>query len=555
MMNLLGAKKRATSINTMPPSNMSARSVARKALLAGVSDLSGIVLMIGMLVGIVVSRRPFQAALLDSFDAVNYALAIDHFDMSLSQPQAPGYPLYVLLSRAFYLIFHDHLAALVWLSTVFSGLAVVAMYLIGKEMFGRRAGIVVALLLGTSTLFWYMGEIAAPYTADVFASAIVGWLCYRLTRSTGRSIVWVSALSVGLAGALRLQTLVFLFPLFLYAVRNRSWREIVGATAVVGIVFGSFFWPAVMASGGISSTLESMRSVVPVARSVETVIRSAKWTRYVGNAVTILRYTLAALGELVCLLAVVGYLTRSHPLRFWNDSRLRFLIFWALPAFIVYFLIWPGNVGTILVCMPPFFLLAAAGVDWIMDRSRWELMVGRTLVGIVLVWQVLIFTVLPYHPLGETYRQFYNYAKLQHNVDYFRAKLSLVSELPAENTIVYANLFRHLQYYLPEYRTFSLPRLRRDSPDTVRHIISIQEGESEVWSDVKVSALISPETERIVFFDLPLDRVLADTDSELMIEERSKDGHSIQIVSLPEGHVPLWTQDGLLITAEGRPED
>lgn len=253
------------------------------------SQASDGLLVVVLGIGSVLSRWPFQATLLDSYDAVNYALALDHFDVRLGQPHAPGYPLYILLGRAFNLIFQDHLAALVWLSAVFSGLAVIATYLAGREMFGRRVGVIAALLLATSTLFWYLGEAAAPYTIDLFASALFGWLCYRLARSPGRAIVWISAVTLGLAGAFRLQTLVFLLPLFLYALRNRSWKMVAGAVGTVGLVFGAFFGPAVMVSGGPSAFVRSMRATVPIFRSTETLARSTRWTRFVKNAVTITR--------------------------------------------------------------------------------------------------------------------------------------------------------------------------------------------------------------------------------------------------------------------------
>jgi hypothetical protein len=504
-------------------------------------------LIAGLLIGTVITRWPFQVSILDSFDAVNYALAIEHFDMRLAQPQAPGYPLYILLARAFNLVLHDDMVALVWVSTLSSGLAVVAMYLAGKEMFGRRAGIFAALFLTSSTMFWYLGEVAAPYTADFFASVMVGWLCYRLTRSTDRAVLWATAVALGLAGALRLQTLVFLFPLFLYALRGRSWREPVGAIGVAGGTFALFFGPAITASGGIADFTRSMQVVVPIFHSTEAVARSANLARFAKNAGAIVRYVLVALGELVCLFAAVGYLTRPAPLMFWKDSRLRFLAVWVLPTWLVYLLVWPGNAGTILVCMPAFFLLAAVGMDWIMQRSSRGLLTGRVAVGIVLVWHIVVFAVLPVHPFGEGYRRFTNYAELEQTTEALQARLSLTAEVPAENTIVYANDFRHLQYYLPEYHTFSPPRLRSSTPDVVRSILSIQGGHVEKWSDVSVDTLIPRETERIVWFDLPVDQLYAPPE---LVEERSKQGHTIQVVSLSKGAIPLWTQEGLLILTD-----
>jgi hypothetical protein len=522
---------------------------SRDASTIGRWQKSDTVIATVMGLGTVLSRWPFQVKLLDNFDAVNYALALDHFDMRLHQPQPPGYPLYILLGRAFNLVFHDHLAALVWLSTILSGLGVVAIYLVGREMFGRRAGIIAALLLTTSTVFWFQGEMASPYTTDLFASAIVGWLCYRLASSPGHVAVWVGALAVGLAGALRLQTIVFLFPLFLCALRNRSWKVIGGAVATAGIVFGAFFLPAVMTSGGPAAFARSMRGLVPIFQSTETLVRSTRWARFMRNADAILRYTVFALGELVIPFALVGYLACTHRLRIWRDSKLSFLTVWILPTWIVYFLIWPGNLGTILVCMPPFFLLAAAGLNWVMDRPRWGTAVGWTLLAALLVWRIVIFTVLPQYPLGEFYRRFDNYERVVGIGDYYRSKLSLVSEIPAEETIVYANDFRHLQYYLPQYRTFSPPSLLSSNPNTVELIISIENGMAEAWKEADVTTLVPPETERIVFFDLPSDMLFAD---QALVGERSglsPSGCTIQVVSIPENYRALWTPKGLLVEA------
>jgi len=499
--------------------------------------------------GTVLSRWLFQVTLLNNFDAVNYALALGHFDMSLHQPQPPGYPLYILLGRAFNLIFHDHLAALVWLSAVSSGLGVVAIYLVGREMFSRRVGIVAALLLATSTVFWFQGEMALPYTTDLCASAIVGWLCHRLTTSSGHTTVWVGALAVGLAGALRLQTIVFLLPLFLYALRNRSWKVIGGAVATAGIVFSAFFLPAIMASGGPAAFVRSMRIIVPIFRSTETLIRSTRWSRFMRNANTILRYTVLALGELVLPFALAGYLIRSHRMRFWRDSRLLFLIVWVLPTWVVYFLIWPGNLGTILVCMPPLFLLAAVGLDWVMARPQWGAAVGWMSLAVLLAWHIAIFTVLPQYPLGESYRRFDNHESVVRIADCYRNRLSLVGEIPVEGTIIYANDFRHLQYYLPQYRTFSPPSLRSGNPSIVRSIISIENGLVETWNEVDVTTLVPPGTERIVFFDLPSDMLFAD---QALVEERSglsPSGCTIQVVSIPENYRALWTPKGLLVEA------
>ena len=502
--------------------------------------------VIAMFLGTVLSRLPFRATLLNSHDAVNYALALDHFDMRLHQPHPPGYVLYILIGRAFNAIFHDHLTALLWLSIISSGLAVVAVYLAGRAVFARRVGVKASLLLAVSSTFWLLGELALPYTADLFASAIMGWLCYRLMVSSEQAIACITALVLGLSGAFRPQTFVFLFPLFLYALyqSHRSWKTIVGVVILAVAVFGAFFVPSVMVSGGLSAFVRSMRSTVPIFWSKDTLVRSAKLSRYVQNADTILRYMFRVMGELGTLFVLMGYFTRPNWLKFWRNLQLRFLAIWVAPTWLVYLLIWPGNLGTIFVCMAPLFLLAALGLDWIVSRPRYGTIVGRVIFLGVLVWSVVVFILFPSHPFGENYRRFDSYESVITTNTYYRARLTLVADLPTDGTIVYGNAFRHLQYYLPAYHAFSFPILRRSDPTMVKSAMSIENGRTESWSNIETADLIPTDTERIVFFDLPPELALVDPD---LIETRARDGQIITIISVPPNCVAQWTRDGLTL--------
>jgi hypothetical protein len=156
------------------------------------------------------------------------------------------------------------------------------------------------------------------------------------------------------------------------------------------------------------------------------------------------------------------------------------------------------------------------------------------------------FTVLPPRPFGEAYRHFDNHVQLQETGDHYTAKLSLISELPQEGTIVYAELFRHLQYYLPQYHTFLPPDLRRSSPGVVNSVVSVRNGNMEYGNDVEVQDLIPADTRRIVSYDLQPETILVD---RALVEKRSKNGHSIEVITIPDDYSALWTLDGLLVEA------
>ncbi|HEX7976086.1 MAG TPA: hypothetical protein VF498_16885, partial [Anaerolineales bacterium] len=404
--------------------------------------------------------------------------------------------------------------------------------------------------LSISSVVWYMGEIASPYAVDLLASAIVGWLCYRALNSTSRNAAWVSGIAIGLAGALRLQTLLFLFPLFLYSLFNgwkstgerRASRAIAEAICLALGVFAVFFVPAVLLSGGPAGFIRSMQSVLPIFRDTNTLVRTTRLARFTANVTTMLRYTYRTIGELVLPFLLVGYLAEENRLRFWRNPKLMFLLLWLLPAWFVFLLIWPGNLGTMLVSMPPLFLLASAGLSWVMSRGRLGFALGGAALLVILVWSGIVFAWLPSAPFGESYRHFENYASIQDSVNYYRTKLALVGQLPPQDTVVITDDFRALQYYLPNYHVLTFPRFQADNSQVVKSVVSIQNGSAQSWKGVDGVSLIPQGTRYVVLFDAG---VRLDVTEPLTVEDRSDDGYGIGVISIPAGQQVFWTSQGL----------
>ncbi len=492
-------------------------------------------------------RLPFRSHFLSNHDAVNYALALERFDMRVSQPHPPGYILYILWGRLLNALLNDPTRSLIGLSILGSSLAVVALYLITREMYDRRTGAIAVLLLCFNPTFWLFGEVALPYTLDLFASALLAWLCWRTEKRRTMKQLALTAFSLGLVGAFRPQTMVFLTPLFLYAARFYPGKQLIPATFIVALPFVSFFVPSVLVSGGPANVLRLMRRTVPVFYSQETMRKSVRVPRYIRNADTTFRYVFRTLGELGAPLVVIGVLAEKRLLQFWRNSRLRFMVIWILPTFIFYLLIWPGNLGTILVCIPPFFLLAAAGLNRVLRSERGGRPLGGLILLTILLWSTASFITLPRYPLGERYREFDNYQRLVAIDAYYDAKLALLQEIPPEGTIVFANDFRHLQYYLPTYRTYSYPTLYRSDPSLVKLVISVENGQIEPWSGIHTQTLIPETTRRVVLFDLP--RELANVEPAALAA-RSRAGQSIFIITVDEGATALWTETGLSLTRE-----
>src|SRR5215510_318600 len=100
------------------------------------------------------SRWPYRAHLLPTWDAVQFALALERYDVVRHQPHPPGYILYVALGRLAELVLGDPIGALVSLAILASAVAVFLLYALGWHLYGRRAALIAALGLVASPLFW-----------------------------------------------------------------------------------------------------------------------------------------------------------------------------------------------------------------------------------------------------------------------------------------------------------------------------------------------------------------------------------------------------------------
>src|SRR6266478_4579663 len=95
-------------------------------------------------------RVPFRSQFAYHWDSAQFALAIGEYNIRISQPQAPGFYLYVMSGRLMNLLVGEPHAALVWSSVIAGAWLVVVGYLLATSMFGRRCGLGTGLILLTS---------------------------------------------------------------------------------------------------------------------------------------------------------------------------------------------------------------------------------------------------------------------------------------------------------------------------------------------------------------------------------------------------------------------
>lgn len=179
---------------------------------------------VGLFVLTLVTRVPFRSQILFHWDSVNFAYGMREFSVVKEQPQPPGYIVYVWFCRLIDVLFGDPQTTMVWISVFASALAVPCIFCLGRSMFDARTGLVAALFLMTSPLFWFYGEIALPHSVDTLLVIVGGWWLYEVMKGQ-RRYLYPAIVLLAVAGGVRQQTLVFLAPLILFALRKVGWKR------------------------------------------------------------------------------------------------------------------------------------------------------------------------------------------------------------------------------------------------------------------------------------------------------------------------------------------
>src|SRR5439155_8215769 len=197
----------------------------------------------------VISRLPFTSKLLYDQDAVQFALALENYDVYLQQPHPPGYFLYVMAGKAINLFAQNGNASFLVLSVIASGLTVVAIYQFGRTLFDRETGLWAATFALTSPLLWYYGEVALTYVVAAFFNTWIAILCWNLLQKQSRWL-YLSSVVLGITGGIRQDVLIFLFPLWLFCIVRFHWKRVLTAIFILGATVAVWFIPMLFMTGG-----------------------------------------------------------------------------------------------------------------------------------------------------------------------------------------------------------------------------------------------------------------------------------------------------------------
>ena len=239
------------------------------------------------------------------WDSAQYAAAVGRFDVTHGRPQPPGYFSYVEAGRLVHRVFgmgtvHSLVLVAALASAAGAGLTAVA----GRDLGGWWVGVAAAAVVAASPFAWFAGSIAATYSFDLLAGALLIVLAWRARPGSWHGVGAMVAL--GMLAGFRQSVIQAFLILALVAVAGstRRWGRLV-LTLLAGLV-GIGLWLVPMAidqPGGLSAWVRATRTeAAGAARATSVLDHAAAGATNLG---TFAAYTVLALGLLV-LLAVLG---------------------------------------------------------------------------------------------------------------------------------------------------------------------------------------------------------------------------------------------------------
>jgi hypothetical protein len=405
----------------------------------------------------IATRFPFRSHRVFNWDAVNFVLAMRDYDVRLHHPQPPGYPVFVAMGRVVQVLIPDANNALVAVAMLLSAGAVAALFLLGRDLFGRATGIVAALYLLCSVTFWTNGAVALAYPSLALFTTLVSLFTWRCARD-GRDVpLWAPlALSAAYAigGGFRPDLLLFLLPLWIYAHRRLPWRTILSSGAVVCTIVLAWFLPTTALSGGWSGYWKVFRAytsddVLKRYSVVENgpralIVNIRDTVKYTGYALYAL--ALPVTGAVVWLIirARQGGRTAVRP-------YIWLFALWMIPLFLFYAWVHIGDPGYVFTFLPALLLLAArftVELRRILTGIRLRPLarvVAPSLIACVLIANTGIFLFRPITLTAHGIRQ--QDRTIDGKIAFVRAHAD-----PATTLLISYESYRHWLLYLPEYR-------------------------------------------------------------------------------------------------------
>jgi hypothetical protein len=304
-------------------------------------------------------------------DNVNFALALDDFNPALHQPQPPGDPLYVALTR-WMRPFVPSVEILFPVSGVIgTAAAMMALWWVGEMMFGARAGALAAVLLGLNPIFWLagVGNYARVYLA--LGAAVVAGLVWKSLNGS----VWywgASAAALGLFAGFRPEMGVLLAPLVAgsgFRRRRVAWWQWLAVAACAAATALPWLLITAQHSGGLAALYRLNGEYLASQSRHSSWFYGATFTEGLRMAAASVYWNFLGAAPWIAFAGFAWRRLREEGETASGRRAARFLGLWFAPPFLFYTLVHIHNPDHALTAIPAVCLAGA----WVLTRlpARW----------------------------------------------------------------------------------------------------------------------------------------------------------------------------------------
>jgi hypothetical protein len=389
-------------------------------------------------------------------DNVNFARALDDFKPALHQPQPPGDPLYVALTRLLR-VAAPRPEILFPLSGVLgSVLALAAMWRLGTVLFGDAAATAATVLLALNPIFWLAGVANYVRVYLALGAVTIAWLVWRCwTAEPGRERLFfrASAAALGFFAGFRPELGVLLLPLVASSVKVRKLplREIVIAGLWLAATTMPWLAVTVYKSGGLMASYR-LNSAYLAAQSSHTSLL------YGGTLFEAARMSAGAIYWIFLGAVSWFWIVLWTGLVAPRAAVVKFLAIWFLPPFVFHTLVHIHNPDHALAEIPVVCLLGGFLISRLPPRPSAAALCAAAAINVVLF----------FYPTGSPFWAS-NYRIVQATTNLAERVYASLAQLRAEGPVVV--LWKdamitpgEMKYYFPEISVVDLSgRIRKQA--------------------------------------------------------------------------------------------
>jgi len=428
---------------------------------------------------IVLTRWLLKSQYLFHWDSVQFALALDHFDVTKHQPHPPGYIIYVGFGWLVNQLVHEPNATFIIVSIIFSLIGFWLVVKFARLLYGQTAGYLAGLIYLVNPAVWFHGLVAEVYIVDAVVGLAAVMMMYQYWRHHRWRDLVTAAVLLGFLGGIRQITEIILLPALGYLLWQ-NWkslypRRLGTVLAVLALTNLIWFVPLIMLSGGWQSYFDV------VALLNKSVIvqsyRETGWATIASNLSLFWTSITQGLPLLVpaIVLAILPYFASES--KKWYPIRYPIFWFWfwvLVPGAVILSLVLVRNPGYMMLHILVLIILLTGALQLIFNlfahwqpRWRWGIMGG--LVVVVTASQANTFLTLP----ADSYYYYSTSLSSVHDVNrLLQGTFQIVrNQFDPESSLIFIPLdvmipgVRQFQYYLPEFNIYAyLPGLMKRAP-------------------------------------------------------------------------------------------